>query len=74
MSGHATRQPQLLSNQDLADLMGWQVKTVHMRRYRRQSLPPAIVIGNTIRYRESDVDKWLRDHTTQGTDHESTVT
>lgn len=54
----------MLTNQGLADLMGWSVKTVHMRRYRGDSLPPCIKIGNTIRYRAEDVDKWLRDHTT----------
>lgn len=68
----ATVTPRLMTNQDLADLMGWSVQTVHMRRYRGQSLPPAIVVGKTIRYRPQDVEAWLISHTTTAdNDHDN---
>lgn len=64
----------LLTNQDLAELMGWEVQTVHQRRYRGLSLPRSIEIGTgkakTIRYRAEDVDAWLASHSTTGNDHD----
>jgi predicted DNA-binding transcriptional regulator AlpA len=64
----------LLTNQDLADLMGWSVGTIHMRRYRGLSLPPSIVIDRTIRYRPEDVDDWLTNHTSTQERSDATAT
>ena len=61
----------LLTIEDLAALMGWSKATVYQRRYRGASLPPSIVIDQTVRFRSEDVDAWLISHTTTDTDHES---
>lgn len=52
----------LLTNQELADLMGWSIHAVHQRRYRGDSLPVSVKVGNTIRYRPRDVEAWLTEH------------
>ena len=53
----------LLTNGDLAELMGWSEHTVLQRRYRRASMPRSIKLGNgTIRYRRTDVELWLDQH------------
>jgi len=54
----------LLTVEDLAALMGWSKHTIYQRRYRGMSLPPSIVIDQTIRFRVEDVDAWLTYHTT----------
>lgn len=53
---------ELLTPKDLADLLGLSVNTVYQRRYRHDALPPAIKLGNVIRYRREDVDRWLDEH------------
>lgn len=65
----------LLTVGDLAALMGWSISTIYQRRYRGASLPPAIEVGQTIRFRAEDVDAWLISHTTtQETDNATQVT
>jgi predicted DNA-binding transcriptional regulator AlpA len=59
-----TSVPRLLTVEDLAALMGWSKHTIYQRRYRGMSLPPSIVIDQTIRFRAEDVDAWLTSHTT----------
>ena len=62
----------LLTIEDLAALMNWSKATIYQRRYKGLSLPPSIVIDQTIRFRESDVDSWLISHTTtEAPDHAS---
>lgn len=53
---------ELLTVKDLATLMGWAEHTVYQRRYRGDSLPRAITIGQTIRFRKDDVEAWLEEH------------
>lgn len=53
----------LLTVGDLANLMGWSTSTVYQRRYRGESLPRSITIGQTIRFRRDDVERWLEEHT-----------
>lgn len=53
----------LLTVRDLATLMGWAEHTVYQRRYRGDSLPRSIVIGQTIRFRRDEVERWLEEHT-----------
>lgn len=66
-----TAMTRLLTIEDLAELVGWSKATVYQRRYRGASLPPSIVIDQTIRFRAEDVDAWLISHTTtKATDDE----
>ena len=51
---------ELLTAKDLADLMGWSLHTVYQRRYRADSLPKSITVGQAIRLRREDVEQWLR--------------
>lgn len=53
---------ELLTIEQLAALMGWSTQTVYQRRYRGDSLPRAISVGKTIRFRRDDVDRWLDEH------------
>lgn len=56
---------ELITTQELADLMGWSIHTVYQRRYRGDSLPRSITIGAKIRFRREDVEVWLDEHTDQ---------
>ena len=53
---------QLLTVEDLAKALGLATHTIYQRRYRGDSLPRSITIGNTIRFRASDVEAWLEEH------------
>lgn len=64
----------LLTIEDLAEMMGWSKRTIYQRRYRGQSLPPSIVIGQTIRFRPEDVDAWIAEHTTTQASSDDTST
>jgi excisionase family DNA binding protein len=50
----------LLSVQDLADYLDLPVATLYAWRYRGQG-PSGFRIGRHIRYRQSDVDQWIKD-------------
>lgn len=65
MSNDQPSVPRLLTVEELAALMGWSKHTIYQRRYRGKSLPPSIVIDQTIRFRVKDVDAWLTSHTTK---------
>ena len=54
---------ELMTVKELAALMGWSEHTVYQRRWRGDSLPPAITLKQTIRFRRQDVDRWLDEHT-----------
>lgn len=54
----------LMTVRDLAELMGWSEHTVYQRRYRGDSLPRSLKLGNgSVRFRAADVEAWLDDHT-----------
>lgn len=50
-----------LTIQELADELQVPVKTIYDWRYRRVG-PPGIKVGRSIRFRRTDVDKWLAAH------------
>ncbi len=52
----------LLTIEQLAESINVGKKRIYDWRYRRLG-PPSIKIGNTVRYRQSDVDQWLEAHT-----------
>ncbi len=49
----------LLTPKQLADLLGLSVQTLYNRRSLGASMPVSVHIGNQIRFRQSDVDRWL---------------
>ena len=53
----STRDP-LLSVQDLAAYLDVPVATIYAWRYRRQG-PTGFKVGRHLRYRQSDVDRWI---------------
>lgn len=48
----------LLSAQDLADFLEVPIATIYSWRYRRQG-PPGFRIGRHLRYRRSDIERWI---------------
>jgi predicted DNA-binding transcriptional regulator AlpA len=56
----------LLTTAELAAMLGLSPHTIHQRRYRGDSLPRSISISaNVIRYRRSEIEAWLEEHTDQ---------
>jgi excisionase family DNA binding protein len=53
----------LLSVQDLADYLDLPVATLYAWRYRGHG-PSGFRVGRHVRYRQSDVDKWINDQLT----------
>jgi excisionase family DNA binding protein len=51
---------QLLTVEDLADYLGVPVATIYAWRYRRQG-PPGFRVGRHLRFRWSDVERWISD-------------
>ena len=49
----------LLTPEELARMLGLSVQTIYNRRHNGAHLPPALKLGNQIRYRQSDVERWL---------------
>ena len=49
---------QLLSTEELADYIGRPVQTVYAMNHRGTG-PRRIRVGRELRYRQSDVDRWL---------------
>jgi len=45
---------------ELASYLGVPVKTLYAWRYKRKG-PPALRVGRHLRYRWSDVDRWVDD-------------
>lgn len=56
----------LLTIRDLAQLVGWSERTVYNRRHRGDSMPPAVHVGRTVRFRRADVEAWLEEHIEAG--------
>ena len=54
----------LLTVEDLADYLDVPVATIYAWRYRRQG-PPGFRIGKHLRFRWSDVERWIEDRITQ---------
>lgn len=52
---------ELLSTEDLADLLGVPVRTVYAWR-RNGTGPRAIRVGKHLRFRREDVERWLDAH------------
>ena len=50
----------LLTVQDLADCLGVPVATIYAWRYRRRG-PPGFRVGRHLRFRWSDVERWISD-------------
>ncbi len=51
---------QLLTVEELADYLGVPVATVYQWRYRRQG-PPGFRVGKHLRFRWSDIERWIED-------------
>jgi excisionase family DNA binding protein len=49
---------QLMSVQELARYLGVPAGTLYQWRYRREG-PPGFRVGRHLRYRRSDVQKWI---------------
>ena len=58
------RLDQLLSVEDLAEYLEVPVATVHAWRHRRQG-PPGFRVGRHLRFRSSDVERWIDDRIAQ---------
>lgn len=50
-----------LTMQQLADELQVPVKTIYDWRYRRIG-PPSVKVGRSIRFRRTDVERWLTEH------------
>ncbi len=50
----------LLTVEDLAEYLDVPVATVYAWRYRRQG-PPGFRVGKHLRFRWSDVERWIED-------------
>lgn len=62
--GHGKKsfKDEMLTAQDLADLLHIEVTTVYDMRHRGASLPRATRPGGKLLFRRSDVDAWLEQH------------
>jgi excisionase family DNA binding protein len=49
----------LLTTREVADMLSVSAATIHSWRYHGQPCPPAIVIGNRLRFRREDVEGWI---------------
>jgi len=52
------REDRLVNVHELADYLDVPVKTLYAWRYRREG-PPAFRVGRHLRYRWSDVQRWI---------------
>ncbi len=52
----------LLSVQALSDLTGWSPFTVY-RKSRNGEIPGRVKLGSSLRFRESEIDTWLKEKT-----------
>ena len=57
------REP-IISAQELAEYLGVPVATIYAWRYRRQG-PPGFRVGRHVRFRWSDVERWIEDRIAQ---------
>ncbi len=49
----------LLTVEELADYLGVPVATIYAWRYRGEG-PPGFRVGRHLRFRQSDVEQWIR--------------
>ncbi|SDQ49517.1 helix-turn-helix transcriptional regulator [Leucobacter chromiiresistens] len=49
----------LLRAADIAEQLGISTASVYRRRSLGEPLPPAIKIGGSVRWKQSDVDAWI---------------
>jgi len=54
----------IISAQELAEYLGVPVATIYAWRYRRQG-PPGFRVGRHVRFRGSDVERWVEDRIAQ---------
>lgn len=54
-----------LTISDLAELLDVPVNTVYDWR-RKRTGPPSIKVGNHVRYRRREVEKWINEHVELG--------
>jgi len=54
----------LISAQELAEYLDVPVATIYAWRYRRQG-PPGFRVGRYVRFRWSDVERWIEDRIAQ---------
>ena len=52
------REDRLINVEELADYLGVPVATLYQWRYRREG-PPGFRVGRHLRYRWSDVQRWI---------------
>lgn len=50
---------ELLTIEELAEILRTTPGSLHQRRYRGDPMPPAIKLGRRLLYRHSDVDKFI---------------
>jgi excisionase family DNA binding protein len=55
----------LLTTRDVADMLSVSAATIHSWRYHGQPCPPAILIGNRLRFRREDVEAWIAEQSEQ---------
>jgi excisionase family DNA binding protein len=54
----------IISARELAEYLDVPVATIYAWRYRRQG-PPAFRVGRYVRFRWSDVERWIEDRIAQ---------
>lgn len=52
----------LLTPRELSALIALAQRTIYNRRATGGDLPPAIVLGRRLRFRASDVERWMEKH------------
>lgn len=52
----------LLTPRELSALIALALRTIYNRRATGGDLPPAIVLGRHLRFKASDVERWMEKH------------
>jgi predicted DNA-binding transcriptional regulator AlpA len=52
----------LLTPRELSALIALAQRTIYNRRATGGDLPPAIILGRRLRFRASDVERWMEKH------------
>jgi excisionase family DNA binding protein len=58
----------LLTAEDLAEYLGVPVATLYAWRYHRQG-PPGFRVGRHLRYRRTDIERWLAGQIARSTEN-----
>jgi predicted DNA-binding transcriptional regulator AlpA len=53
----------LLTIEDLAAYLNIAPHSLYQRRYRGDSMPRSVKLGGRVRFRASDVERWIEEHT-----------